>query len=500
MKNFFFFSLLFVSCINRNIDKPNILFISIDDLNDWNEPLGGNNKVFTPYLEDFSRESVNFTKNYCTSPGCNPSRATMMTGVHTFNSGMYSNYQDWRKVPNLRDATTLPQLFKENGYFTAGAGKIYHYSQVHPESWNEYFPSQTQNMPKNYIPDDAPVNMPPFKYMYSAFDWAELPINDDQTGDFRSVDYISSFFEKEHNKPFFLACGIYRPHLPWYVPKKYFDMYPLDSIELPKLLENDSSDLGFRAKELISRGGNYHKNVVDNGKWKEAIRGYMASISYADAMVGKLIENLNNSRYAKNTIVVIWSDHGWQLGEKMHWRKFALWENVIKTLLMIKVPKNIPSLPIGSSNGSDVKSLTSLLDIYPTLTDLAGIEPKSKLDGKSLIPLLKNPNESTNREVITTYDFADYSIRFKDWHYINYVDGSEELYNLETDKEEWYNLAYDKNYFSLIEDFRKKLPDNPVKLPLESLIELQEHHIPPVISRDYYFSEERNNWIQRFKN
>ena len=500
MKNFFFFSLLFVSCINKNIDKPNILFISIDDLNDWNEPLGGNNKVFTPYLESFSRESVNFTKNYCTSPGCNPSRATMMTGVHTFNSGMYSNYQDWRKVPNLRDATTLPQLFKENGYFTAGAGKIYHYSQVHPESWNEYYPSQTQNMPKNHIPDNAPVNMPPFKYMYSAFDWAELSINDEQTGDFRSVDYISSFFQKEHNKPFFLACGIYRPHLPWYVPKKYFDMYPLDSIELPKLLENDTSDLGARAKELISRGGNYHKNVVDNGKWKEAIRGYMASISYADAMVGKLIENLNNSKYAKNTIVVIWSDHGWQLGEKMHWRKFALWENVIKTLLMVKVPKNVPSLPMGSSNGNDVKSLTSLLDIYPTLTDLVGIEPKSKLDGTSLIPLLKNPSKSTNREVITTYDFADYSIRFKDWHYINYVDGSEELYNLENDGEEWYNLAYDKNYFSLIEGFRKKLPDNPVKLPLESLIELQEHHIPPVISRDYYFSEERNNWIERFKN
>ena len=500
MKNLLFFSLLFVSCLNKNIEKPNILFISIDDLNDWNEPLGGNNKVFTPYLKDFSRESVNFTKNYCTSPGCNPSRATMMTGIHTFNSGMYSNYQDWRKVPNLKDATTLPELFKENGYFTAGAGKIYHYSQVHPESWNEYFPSQTQNMPKNYIPKNAPVNMPPFKYMYSAFDWDELPINDEQTGDFKSVDYISSFFKKEHNKPFFLACGIYRPHLPWYVPKKYFDMYPLESIELPNLLENDTSDLGTRAKELISRGGNYHKNVVDNGKWKEAIRGYMASISYADAMVGKLIENLNNSRYADNTIIVIWSDHGWQLGEKMHWRKFALWENVIRTLLMIKVPKNIPSLPMGSSNGNNVNSLTSLLDIYPTLVDLVGLKTYSKLDGNSLIPLLKNPKQSIDRDVITTYDFSDYSLRSKNWHYINYVDGSEELYNLEIDEEEWYNLAYDKDHISLIEDFRKKLPDNPVKLPQESLIELQEHHIPPVISRDYYFSEERNNWIKRFKN
>ena len=500
MKNILFFLLLFVSCINKSIDKPNILFVSIDDLNDWNEPLSGNNKVFTPFLEEFSNESVNFTKNYCTSPGCNPSRATMMTGIHTFNSGMYSNYQDWRKVPILNRATTLPQLFRENGYFTAGAGKIYHYSQVHPESWDDYFPSQTQNMPKNYIPDDAPVNMKPFEYMYSAFDWAELSINDEQTGDFKSVNYISSFFKKEHNKPFFLACGIYRPHLPWYVPKKYFDMYPLDSIELPKLLENDTSDLGERAKELISRGGNYHKNVVDNGKWKDAIRGYMASISYADAMVGKLIENLKKSKYAKNTIVVISSDHGWQLGEKMHWRKFALWENVIRTLLMVKVPKNISLLPMGSSNGNDVKSLTTLLDIYPTLTDLAGIEPKSKLDGTSLIPLLKNPNELTNREVITTYDFADYSIRFKDWHYINYVDGSEELYNLEEDDEEWNNLAYNKNYFSLIQDFRNKIPKNPIPLPKESLIKLQEHHIPPVISREFYFSDKRKNWLKRFEN
>ena len=157
---------------------------------------------------------------------------------------MYSNYQDWRKVPILNEATTLPQLFKENGYFTAGAGKIYHYSQVHPESWNDYFPSQKQNMPSNYIPEDAPVNMPPFEYMYSAFDWADLPIEDEETGDYKSVDYISSFFEKDHEKPFFLACGIYRPHLPWYVPKKYFDMYPLENIELPILLENDTSDLG----------------------------------------------------------------------------------------------------------------------------------------------------------------------------------------------------------------------------------------------------------------
>ena len=157
-----------ISCDRNTIDKPNILFISIDDLNDWNEVLGGNNQVLTPYITKFSNNSVNFTKNYCTSPGCNPSRATMMTGLHTYNSGMYSNYQDWRKVPKLSNAITLPEFLKNNGYYTAGAGKIYHYSQVHPDSWNDYYPSQTQNMPNNYIPDNAPVNMKPFKYMYNA--------------------------------------------------------------------------------------------------------------------------------------------------------------------------------------------------------------------------------------------------------------------------------------------------------------------------------------------
>ena len=237
---------------------------------------------------------------------------------------MYSKYQDWRMVPKLSEATTLPEIFKQNGYFTAGAGKIYHYSQVHPDSWNEYYPNQEQNMPKNYIPENAPVNMEPFKYMYSAFDWSGIPIEDEETGDYKSVEYISSLLEQDHDKPFFLACGIYRPHLPWYVPQKYFDLYPIDGIELPKILENDTSDLGERAKELISRGGNYHKNITEQGKWKEALRGYLASISYADAMIGELLENLEKSRYAENTIVVIWSDHGWQLGEKKHWRKFSL--------------------------------------------------------------------------------------------------------------------------------------------------------------------------------
>ncbi len=495
--------LLVVGCTPKEkelIQKPNVLFISIDDLNDWVQPLAGNKQALTPNLNAFANQGVNFTRNYCTSPGCNPSRSTLMTGYHTYTSGMYSNYQDWRKVPKLSDAVTLGQYFRDNGYYSAGAGKIYHYSQVAPRTWDDYYPSQTNNMPREFIPEGNPVNMPEFKYMYKMFDWYALPFEDEETSDYQSVSYIKSQLEKDHDKPFFLAAGIYKPHLPWYAPKKYFDMFPLEDIRLPEILEDDTTDLGTRAKELISRGGNYHKHVIEAGKWKEAIQGYLASIAFADAMVGELLTSLENSQYADNTIVVIWSDHGWQLGEKMHWRKFALWENLIRTVMMIKVPEGLAQLPEGSAKGKTVTDLTSLLDIYPTLVDLAGLPDRPDLDGSSLKPLLMVGDNSLERGIITTYDFGDYSVRYKNWHYINYVDGSEELYDLEKDPNEWHNLANSVEFQGIKNQMSAMLPKEVVDLPDSSLIPLQEHHVPPVKSREYYFSEERREWLKRFQN
>ncbi|MEO2017791.1 MAG: sulfatase-like hydrolase/transferase [Fuerstiella sp.] len=293
---------------------------------------------------------------------------------------------------------------------------------------------------------------------------------------------------------------IYRPHLPWYVPKKYFDMFPLDEIRLPQVFADDTDDLGARATELITRGGSYHSHVVKAGKWKEAIQGYLASIAFADAMVGQLLEALQNSQYAANTIVVIWSDHGWQLGEKGHWRKFALWENLIRTVLMIRVPSGVATMPQGSASGKVVTDLTSLLDIYPTLVDLAGLPPRPDLEGTSLRPLLSPGNQSLDRTIITTYDFADYSARYRKWHYINYVDGSEELYDLSKDPNEWHNLAGLTEFAVTRNRLRDMLPTDVVPLPESSLIELKEHHVPPVKSREYYFSRERREWLKRFEN
>ncbi len=253
-------------------EKPNVLFIAIDDLNDWVEPLAGHPQTLTPNLDAFAEGAVNFTRNYCTSPACNPSRATLMTGYHTYTSGMYSNYQDWRKVPKLAQPKTLGEYFRDHGYYSAGAGKIYHYDQVAPRTWDDYFPSQTNNMPEEFIPENNPVNMPAFKYMYDMFDWYALPFEEEKTADYRSVRYINSQLAKSHDKPFFLAAGIFRPHLPWYVPKKYFDMFPLEEIRLPKVLENDDADLSPRAKELIRRGGNYHAHVVEAGKYLSILK------------------------------------------------------------------------------------------------------------------------------------------------------------------------------------------------------------------------------------
>ncbi|MFC1777678.1 sulfatase-like hydrolase/transferase [Pseudomonadota bacterium] len=218
----------------------------------------------------------------------------------------------------------------------------------------------------------------------------------------------------------------------------------------------------------------------------------------ADEMVGQLLQALEESPYADNTIVVIWSDHGWQLGEKEHWRKFALWENVIRTVMMIKVPKALQKMPNGSAKGLATTNLTSLLDIYPTLVDLCNLPERNDFDGISLRSMLSNPLVKVARPVITTDDYGSYSIRYENWHYIKYIDDSEELYNLDDDPEEWQNLASDEAFTTIKGQLAGYIPANPIDLPEVSLIELMEHHVPPLRSKEYFFSEERQEWVKRF--
>ena len=480
--------------------RPNILFISLDDLNDWTGFMGGHPQASTPYLDAFAEESMTFMNNYCTSPGCNPSRSTLMTGLHTYTSGMYSNYQDWRKVPKMAKAKTIGHYLRDQGYYSTGAGKIFHYAQVDTNCWDAYYPSQKNNMPADFLPPDRPVNMKSFKYMYGMFDWAPLEVDEAVLGDVKTVNYVIEQLQTEHDRPFFLAAGIYRPHVPWYVPVEYYDRFPLDSVELPAVIPNDLEDLGDRAREMIRRGGNYHKHVAEADLWKEAVQGYLASIAFADDMVGRLLDALKNSAYADNTIVMIWSDHGWQLGEKQHWRKFALWENLIRTVLMIQVPSDCsPALNEGTDQGARSSSLTSLLDLYPTIVELCGVPKPGHLDGQSLVPLMRDPLHHIDRAIISTYDFGDYSVRQGKWHYIKYIDDSEELYDLSQDPNEWYNLGNQPAFDSIKALLGASLPTDPEPLVEASLITLMEHHIPPIKSREFYFSQERKDWLKRFE-
>ena len=465
------------SSINRKAKQPNVLLISIDDLNNWIEPLGGHPQADTPNLKRFAERAVNFTNAYCASPSCNPSRTALLTGKHPHATGVYTNPQIWRHV--IPDETTLPQFYKEAGYWAAGAGKIFHNNMPDPKSWDDYFPSKIQHMPYHYLPakdpdsgdtvfkmmdneirEDDPrgvtFNMPVFERMYIAFDFEPLPFKTEQTGDYSSVKWISEQFKKKHEQPFFLACGLYRPHLPWYVPQEFFDKFPLDEIQLPKVYDKDWDDLPEEAKKTAR--GKYHKHVTEAGLWKKAVQGYLASISFADHLFGQLIKSLEESDYADNTIVVVFSDHGWQLGEKQHWRKFALWQNVINTVLMMKVPNGLKGLPAGSKSGGTCRRNVSLVDLFSTLTNLCGLKPKAGLTGRDLTPLLKNPAAKWDYPVITCLGDNHYSIVKDEWHYINYNGEQEELYNLNEDPEEWYNLAGKASYYDLTNQLKELIP------------------------------------------
>ena len=485
-------------CSRQTQEMPNVLFISLDDLNDWIEPMGGHPQAITPNLQRLADQSVMFTNAYCASPGCNPSRTAIMSGLAPHTSGVYSNYQDWREV--ITDYTSMGKYFRNNDYYSAGAGKIYHYHMVDTTCWDEYWPSQKKNMPDEYLPnkpikhakvnglDEATsgtINMPAFENMYMMFDWSALEIEDSLMGDYKSVTWISDQLQKKQDKPFFLACGIYRPHLPWYVPKKYFDMFPLESIQLPMILENDLEDLGDRARDIAHRAGNYHQHVLAADQWKQAVQGYLASIAFSDAMLGRLLDALESSQYADNTIIVLWSDHGWQLGEKEHWRKFALWNNTARTVLMIKAPKGTTGLPEGSKNGDICQRAVSLLDMYPTLGALCGLPERQDLDGHSLVPLLKDPKADWQYPAITSYDFSEFAISTERWRYIQYIDGSEELYDHAKDEEEWFNLANDTAYDAVREEMSKHIPSNPTPLKITSL-KLKPHHTPPFRSKSEY--------------
>lgn len=430
--------------------RPNVLFIAVDDLNDWIGQLGGHPQSKTPNIDRLAERGVLFRKAYCAAPACNPSRVAIMTGRRPSSTGVYTNPDPWRKI--IPDAVTLPQHLQKNGYYTVGSGKIYHGSFPDPASWDEYAPSKTKQTfgdlykkPKNANGLDK-----------SHFDWAPVDATVAETGDAQTVEFVTAQLQKEWEQPTFLACGIYRPHLPWFAPKEFFDQYPLDQVQLPEVPQGDLDDIPAAGVKMAKPEGD-HAAVVKNDQWPNAVQGYLASIAFTDHLIGKVLDAYDASPNKDNTILVFWTDHGWHLGEKEHWRKFALWEPATRVPLIIVTPEM-------QNAGEVCDQPVNLVDVYPTLLELCGVERQADLEGRSLVPLLNNPAGKNGSPwySLTTHGRNNHAVRSKDFRYIRYADGSEELYDHRTDPEEYQNLAGKSNMSDVLQELRAQLPQENV--------------------------------------
>jgi choline-sulfatase len=445
--------------------RPNVLFLAVDDLRDWVNCMGGYaGVVHTPNIDRLAAQGMLFTNAHCTSPKCAPSRAAILTGLRPSTTGLYDNGHWW--LPNLPQVVTMPKHFQNAGYRVVGSGKIFHHTAGNnpPNQWNDYFNLTFRNDPwfrsdqTNYPWSQSSPNPAGFPFsgvhgLGHENDWGALNIADNEYEDSLSTDYAVHFLENRtseaNSQPFFLACGLFRPHLPWYVPEKYFDLYPLDEVVLPEVKEDDLDDVPAGGRAFaISRQDDFAL-IRKADKWKHAVRAYLASITFADEQLGRILDALANSLHSQSTIIVLWSDHGWHLGEKQHWHKSTLWEEATRIPLIVSVPGLQPGRcerPVG------------LIDVYPTLIELAGLDPITPHDGISLCPLLSQPEMPWNRPAVTEFQLGNAAVRTDRYRYIRYRDGGEELYDHERDPREWNNLASSAAHAGIKQELASWLP------------------------------------------
>ena len=441
-------------------ERPDVLFISIDDLNDWVGPLGGNTQVKTPNMDRLAERGMVFTNARSAGVLCNPSRTAMMTGLLPSTSGIYQNLPDWRIQQTFQGIRTIPGHFQDAGYVTVGAGKLFHGSTFTARAyfgyndttaWDAYYPSLERQLPDEVGPHDRPANANPVNPI---FDWSSVVADDRAMGDGQVTAWSVEQILAPGAGPRFHAVGIYRPHLPWYLPQKYFDMYPLEGIELPSVLESDLDDIPDTMKQASASASlrmELHRWVLEADVWREGVRAYLASVSFADAMLGRVLDALEESGRAQNTVIVLWSDHGFHLGEKLRWRKQTLWNESTRVPIIVVAPGVTEA-------GTRSAATVSLMDIYPTLTELAGLETPDHIEGVSLVPLLKDPDADWDRSVLTTNGYRNHAVTYGHYRYIRYVDGTEELYELESDPNEWVNRADDPGMADIKAELVARLP------------------------------------------
>ena len=422
----------------KSVTPPNILFIFVDDLNHWVGHLNRNPQTRTPNIDRLAKRGISFINAQCSAPGCTPSRTSLLSGTKPSSNGCYQVGQGQHKYFTYEK--TLPAYLQKSGYRTMGMGKIFHGdgSKAPPMGWDEY--------PTVKLPYGGGV-----KKFEGYFTPLKTELKDEDLNDWHITNYCIEQLNKKHDKPFFLTCGMIRPHLPWAVPRKYYEPFPIEDIQLPPHREDDHDDIPNVVSELMGHNWGDHEKMLEKGRWKAAVRSYLATIAYMDMNVGRLLDALDESEYKDNTIVVLTSDHGWHLGEKQHWRKFSLWEEATRVPLIYVIPG-------GKHAGTLCDTPVDLLSVYPTFCDLANLPKPEYLEGVSIKPLLDNPAADWLHMAITTHGYKNHSVRSRRWRYTRYFDGSEELYDHDNDPYEFTNLANEPEYQSVKEKHAKQFP------------------------------------------
>jgi len=428
-------------------EKPNILMIAIDDQNDWIGCLGGHPQVKTPHLDALAARGTVFTNAHCQAPLCNPSRSSILTGLRPSTTGVHGLSPGIRDVAELKRHITLPQALHAAGYFTFTCGKVYHDGSFKPKDRAAEFDEWgvASGMPKPATPFVKGLSHP-------AMDWGVFPEQDEDQADWKIASAaVSKLQSVEKDKPWFIACGFRLPHVPCYASQKWFDLYPDATLQMPPVKEDDRADLPRFASFLHWKLPEPRlKTLRDLNEWRNLVRAYLACTSFMDSQVGRVLDALSKSGQLENTIVIVWGDHGWHLGEKGMTGKNTLWERSTRVPFIWAGP--------GITKNQRCGRPAELLDIFPTLLESLGEPARKDLDGHSLVPQLKDANAAREFPAITTHNQGNHAIRTEKWRYIHYADGSEELYDEQADPNEWTNLAGDSNFTETKQQLAKWLP------------------------------------------
>lgn len=448
MRTLFALALVLVAPVARAAEKPNVLFVAVDDLNDWIGPLAGHPQVKTPHLDALAARGTTFTNAHCQAPLCNPSRTSVLTGLRPSTTGVYALQPWFRTSEKLKDHATVFQWFAKNGYATLSTGKIFHGGyppkEARPAEVGTFGPAGSfRTLPKaKLVETPDPIR---------AMDWGAYPEKDEDCFDYDIATWASAKLKEMPKAPWFFAVGFQHPHVPCFAPQKWFDLYPADTLKLPPVKADDRDDLPRFASYLHWKLPEPRlKWLQDAKQWEPLVRSYLASISFVDAQIGRVLAALKESGHEKNTIVVLWSDHGWHLGEKGITGKNTLWERSTRVPLIFAGP--------GVSANAKCDRPAELLDMYPTLLDLCGLPANATVEGVSLVPQLKDAKAARERPAITTHNPGNHAVRTEKWRYIVYADGSEELYDRAADPHEWTNLAKEPKFADVKKGLAKWAP------------------------------------------